>query len=104
MATQDELVLFVLVNALDVGMTAWMLHHGGFTEGNPVALAVIHRWGLKGMVYYKFAVVAVVCTIAHIVAQSRPQLASRMLVFGTLIVGGVVAYSVALFLRHGAPH
>lgn len=103
MAAQDELVLFVLVNALDVFMTYWLLQHEGFTESNPVALFFIHRWGPKGMIYFKFGMVAFVCVIAHIVGQQRPELASKFLTLGTLIVGGVVVYSAMLYFRHGPP-
>lgn len=101
MVAQDELTLFVLVNAADVFMTYLLLQHGGFTESNPVALYFIHRWGNKGMVYFKFTVVAFVCLIAHIVGQYRPRLAARFLSLGTMIVGCVVVYSIILFVRHG---
>ncbi len=101
-AAPDELTMFVLVNALDVFMTYWMLANGGFTESNPVALFFIHRWGIRGMVYFKFSVVAFVCVLAHIVGMHNPQLASRFLIFGSLIVGGVVVYSLTMYLRlHG---
>jgi hypothetical protein len=101
MHAQNELTIFILVNALDVFMTYWMLQVGGFTESNPVALWFIHRWGVKGMIYFKFAVVALVCVIAHIVSQYKPPLAKNMLTFGTLIVAAVVVYSVVLYSRHG---
>ena len=99
-AAPDELVLFIFVNALDVFMTYWMLAHGGFTESNPIALYFIHRWGIRGMVYFKFSVVAFVSLIAHIVGIYNPQLAVRFLRLGIVIVIAVVIYSFALYLRH----
>lgn len=100
-AAQDELVLFVFVNALDVFMTYWLLMQEGFTESNPIALYFIHHWGIKGMIYFKFSVIAFVCVLAHIIGIYKPETASRMLNVGTLIVAGVVVYSFTLYLRHG---
>lgn len=101
MEAQGELLFFVFVNALDVFMTYLLLQHGSFTESNPVAVFFIHHWGVKGMIYFKFAMVAFVCILAHIVGQYQPDLASRFLVLASLIVGGVVVYSILLYLRHG---
>lgn len=101
MVAQQELTLFVLVNALDVFMTYWMLQHGGFTESNPVAMWFIRHWGVKGMIYFKFGVVAGVCVIAHIVGQTKPASARGLLTVGTLIVATVVIYSFLLYQRHG---
>ena len=102
MVARDELVWFILVNALDVFMTYWMLQHGGFRESNPVAEFFLYRWGHRGLIYFKFGIVAFVCVIAHIVGQRQPVLASRMLKVGTLIVFCVVVYSFLLYSR-GAP-
>lgn len=105
MAAQDELVLFIFVNALDVFMTYWMLAsgnfgHGHFVEANPIANWFLSGWGPKGIIYFKFSMVAFVCVIAHIVGQYRPELAARMLKLGSLIVAAVVVYSLMLYLQH----
>lgn len=100
MVAQNELTVFILMNALDVFMTYWMLNHGGFRESNPIALYFINHWGVKGMVGFKFSVVAFVCILAHIVGQYRPERASQMLVVGSLIVGGVVVYSWMQYQQH----
>lgn len=100
---QKECLLFVLVSALDVFMTYILLSHGGgqFVESNPVARFFIHGWGAKGMVYFKFATVAIVCFLAQIIARHRPQTARYLLLGATALVAGVVIYSLALLLRHG---
>ncbi|OYW24828.1 MAG: hypothetical protein B7Z55_01065 [Planctomycetales bacterium 12-60-4] len=103
MVAQDELVAFVFVNALDVFMTYWMLREGGFVESNPIANWFLAGWGPKGIIYFKFSVVAGVCVIAHIVGQYRPELAARFLTLGSVIVAAVVAYSLMLYLKHGSP-
>uniref|UniRef100_A0A7C2K0M2 DUF5658 domain-containing protein n=1 Tax=Schlesneria paludicola TaxID=360056 RepID=A0A7C2K0M2_9PLAN len=98
---EHEYTQFVLVSALDVFATYLLLQHGGFRESNPLAQFFLHHWGVRGMVYFKFGMVAFICTIAYVVGQHRPKTARRLLQFATLVVGAVVVYSVVLFIRHG---
>lgn len=103
---ETETALFVLASTLDVFMTYLLLGHraGGdvvFVERNPVARFFIESWGVSGMVYFKFAMVAIVCVVAQLIAARRPQTARRVLGLATVIVAGVVAYSLVLLLRHG---
>jgi hypothetical protein len=72
---QRESALFLLASALDVFMTYLLLLMSeeesggpGFYESNPVPRLFYHLWGLHGLVYFKFAMVAVVEVIAY-----RPQ-------------------------------
>ncbi len=44
---------------------------GNFYESNPVARYFLNHWGVKGLIYFKMAVVAFVCVIAQIVATRR---------------------------------
>ncbi len=97
---ETETVWFVLVSALDVFMTYLLIQQPGFTEGNPVAAYFLNRWGIKGMVYFKFFMVAFVAVISQIIARTREETAARLLQFATLVVGGVVVYSLLLYLRH----
>lgn len=103
---ETEISWFVLVGALDVFMTYIILRfsHDGQTrhtlvESNPVAAWVLHRWGMRGMVIFKFIMIAVVVTIAEVVGQVRPVVARLLLLGGTLVVGSVVVYSLLLLLR-----
>ena len=104
---EHETALFVLVSTLDVFMTYLLLSRrageGGvvFVEGNPVARFFLNHWGVPGLIYFKFAMVAVVCVIAQVVARRKPRTARRLLSLATLVVGGVVVYSLTLLLRHG---
>ena len=93
--------VFILVNALDVIMTYLLLVTGNFIESNQIANFFLARWGMKGMVYFKFGLVAVVVVIAQIVARKKFTTGRNLLKFGTFFVAGVVIYSVALFLRSG---
>ncbi len=97
---ESETVWFLLVSALDVFMTYLLIRRAGFTEGNPVAAYFLHRWDVKGLVFYKFFMVAFVTIITQIIARTREDIAARLLQFATLVVGGVVVYSLILYLRH----
>jgi len=98
---ERETCVFILVNALDVFMTYLLLVTGNFIESNQIANFFLARWGMKGMVYFKFGLVAVVVVIAQIVARKKFTTGRNLLKFGTFFVAGVVIYSVALFLRSG---
>ena len=69
-------------------------------EGNPIARWVLHGWGIRGMVIFKFAMIALVAAIAETVGRTRPNVGRNLLIFGTLVVGGVVIYSLRLLLQH----
>ncbi|MEZ6124894.1 MAG: DUF5658 family protein [Planctomycetaceae bacterium] len=104
---ETELSWFILVGALDVFMTYLLLRFSAegrtqnpFIEGNPVARWVLHRWGLRGMVIFKFAMIALVAAIAEFVGQQRSETGRNLLRLGTLIVGGVVIYSLKLMISN----
>ena len=102
-ALQQETLLFVLVSAMDVFMTYILLSQDGgqFVESNPVARFFIYGWGVKGMVYFKFAMVAFVCVLSQIIARHRPRTARWLLLGATAVVALVVAYSLKLLVLHG---
>lgn len=97
---ENEITLYIFVSALDVFMTYILMRSGTFKEGNPIARYFFDRWGMKGMIYFKFGMVAFVIVLAQIIATKRPKAAHMLLKFATLVVGGVVVYSLFLFLRH----
>lgn len=97
---ENETLWFILVSALDVFMTYVLIRQPHFREGNPVAAYFLNHWGVKGMVYYKFSMVAFITVITQIIARTRVDIAARILQFATLVVGGVIIYSLLLYLRH----
>lgn len=103
-AVQQETLLYVLVSSLDLFMTYILLSQSGgvFMEANPVARFFIAEWGAKGMVYFKFSMVAFVCVLAQIIARYRPRSARWLLLGATALVSVVVVYSLKLLLQHGA--
>lgn len=97
---ERETCWFILVNALDVFMTFILLNLEGFRESNVIANYVLGRWGIRGMVYFKFAIVAFITVVAQIVAARRHVAVGRgLLNFGTFVTGCVVAYSCFLLIR-----
>lgn len=102
---EHETALFILVNVFDFVTTYYMLMHRdsgnvSFFESNPVARYFLHHWGLRGLLWFKMAVVAFVCVIAQVVATRKVATARLLLVAGTIIVSVVVVYSWRLFLHH----
>lgn len=96
---EEETAAFVLVSVLDIVLTYLLLRTGRFIESNPVADYFIRHWGENGMIYFKMAMTAFVCVISQIVALKKPGHAEFILKIGILIVGGVVIYSIVMFIR-----
>lgn len=97
---QSETTVFILANALDVFVTYILLNFEGFRESNSVANFFLAKYGFKGMVYFKFALVAFVTVIAQIIATHRPRTARYLLNVGSAVVLMVVFYSLWLFVNH----
>ena len=95
---ERETAVFILANALDVFMTHRLLHMGGFRESNPLADYFLAHWGIRGMVYFKFVLVAFVAVIAQIVYAHRPRTARWLLNGASLLTACVVLYSVRLLV------
>lgn len=104
---QRESSLFLIVSVLDVLMTCLLLEDLTgvtgrviFYESNPVANYFLAGWGLAGIIYFKFAMVAFIEVISHLVALKNVSAARRLLEFGTLAVSVVVIYSMLLLVSH----
>ncbi len=90
-------ILFIGVNILDIVMTTVLLGTGAFRESNPLAHFVLFNYGLVGMIWFKLIFVAGIVLIAQFVASRKENTARWLLLTGTTMVGGVVAYSGWLF-------
>ena len=95
---QSETSLFILINVLDIFVTYCVLRFNGM-EANPIANAVFSRFGFQGMIWFKLIIVAGVCVISQIIAQSRLRTAQALLWMGSGLVGAVVIYSLLLLAR-----
>ncbi len=99
---ERETSFYILVSALDFFMTYLLLSRQDirFVESNAIARFFLHHWGIRGMIYFKFALVAFVCLITQYIAQTHLKVARNILILAIVVVGGVVVYSLKLYL-HG---
>jgi hypothetical protein len=103
---ESETALFVMASTLDALLTRFLLLYGGpnghtFVESNPIPRYFFESWGLDGLIYFKFALVALITIICQVIARRKVEVARRVLNFASLVVMGVVIYSAILMLRHG---
>ena len=97
---ETETAAFLLASVLDIVLTTVLLAAGGFRESNAVADWFIAGWGVKGMVWFKMTLAAVVCVLAQVVATKKPRWGRGILLLGTGVTGAVVLYSAALAFLH----
>ena len=104
---ETETTRFILANALDLFMTFLLLYFSNrgwlqknVFESNAIANYFLSRWGTKGLVFFKFGLVALVVVIAQIVARKRLDTARWLLNLGAIFVAGVVVYSLFIMLRY----
>lgn len=96
---QNEVTVFILVGVLDIFMTYILLRFGA-VEANPFARPFLGRWGFNGLIYFKMVTIAFVTVMAQVTAQYRMSSGKKILTYGTVIVGIVVAYSIMLLIQH----
>jgi len=90
---------FVFVSAMDIMLTWIILWHGG-AEVNPVARAVIDRWGLNGAIAFKFALAVFVIVICEYIGRRKQQTGRRLATAAVVISAIPVAYSLLLLSAH----
>ena len=102
MRHENETSWFVLLNVCYIAATYALLQRNtGYFESNPIARWFYHGWGIRGMIYFKLAMVLLVVVSMQIVARKHPQLARAVLIFGSLVVAGVFVYSFWLGTQRG---
>src|SRR4051794_32663990 len=83
-------VWLVLVSALDLMLT-WLILHAGGHEANAIAAAVIERFGLKGLVAFKFAIVVLVIVLCEWAGRRKPRAGLRLAIIATVITSVPIA-------------
>lgn len=91
---------FVILNGVDVVITYMGMAAGHLTEVNPIADFFIDHWGLTGMLWFKFGIVAFVMVMVKIIARRHEHLSRGVLIVGNLIVGAVVVYGLMLSMKN----
>ncbi|MEZ6047349.1 MAG: DUF5658 family protein [Planctomycetaceae bacterium] len=110
---QRQSITFIVINLCDIIMTWYLLtsqpvehipgHQTSFYESNPIAGFILDHWGVRGMIYFKAIVVAVVILITQFIARQRLKWARFLLNFGSVVVLCVVFYSLWLLMKHAGP-
>lgn len=97
-----ECWFFLLASVFDAFMTWLLLNHesGSFRESNPLALFFLNRFGFAGMLVFKGLLVSLVVVNFVVISRRRADIGRRLMNFGTVVVNGVVLYSVFLLYRH----
>ena len=98
-------ILFVAASTFDVLMTRYLITECSstgmsFVESNPIARYFLDSWGVEGLTWFKFSLVALVIAICQVIARHKIHVARRVLNFSTLLVSGVVLYSLLLLARN----
>jgi hypothetical protein len=92
-------VWFVFVSSLDVMLT-WVILHFGGAEQNALAERIIYRYGLPGLVVFKFAIVVFVIGLCETIGHKHRESARKLLSLGIIITCFPVALAFGLMLIH----
>lgn len=96
---EEESAVFILVNFADVVLTGLAFRFGA-REVNVAANWILDRFGLSGMVIYKFALVTFVLLVCQYIHPTHPRTARMVLLVGSVAYGLlVVSVTVALFMN-----
>jgi hypothetical protein len=96
---ETETCVFILLSTLDLFLTVFLMEHFPVGEANPLAEYVLANWHYRGLVVFKFSVVAAVCVLAQIIALHKERTGRAVMVGGCLLMAALVGYSVRLALR-----
>ena len=96
---QNHYVWFVFISALDVMLTWVILHFGGW-EVNHVADFVIRRFGLPGLVTFKFAIVVFVILLCEAVGRRRHGAGNTLAEWSIAITSIPVVIALYQLLKH----
>ncbi len=89
-----ETLLLIALSAADVILTHRLIGGGRHVEANPIANWVLTTAGMRGMVIYKFIMIAIICTLAQIIAIYRKPAGLLVMWIGVIAHGLVVMYSI----------
>ena len=97
LALEEETAVFILVNLADLLLTGAAFYFGA-REVNVLADWVLTRWGLTGMVIYKFALVTFIIMTCQYIYALKPKTARFVLLFGSAAYGILITVvTFALF-------
>lgn len=92
-------VWFVFISTLDLLLT-WIVLFLGGREANTVANEILVRFGLPGLIVFKFALVVIVICICEWVGRRRHESARLLLSVGIMITCLPVVLAMILIAFH----
>jgi hypothetical protein len=92
-------VWFVFISTLDLLLT-WIVLYLGGREANTVANEILNRFGLPGLIVFKFALVVIVVMICEFVGRRREESARLLLSVGIMITCLPVVLAMILIAFH----
>ena len=95
----DLYVWLVFVSTMDVMLTYVVLQFGG-REANPVALTILQRFGLPGMVAFKMAIVAFAIGLAEVIGRRDDGMGRRFVCYAIAISALPVILAFSLLWQH----
>ncbi len=91
------LVVFLGLNAVDLGLYLWFIEGTGqATELNPIMNWVRQEMGLSGVVLFKLLLLLFIIQVWKIGWKSCPKRVLGCMIFGCVVAGFVVSYSLIL--------
>lgn len=96
----DHYTWLVLVASLDILLTYVILHLGGL-EANPLAAKVIYRWGVPGMVIYKFIFIIIAILVAEAIGKRREPTGRKFCEYAIVISAFPVILALTLLALDG---
>jgi len=96
---ESETSWFLLLGVLDMVLTSVLLNTGHAREANPLARLFLSAAGVRGLIHYKCALLALVTLTGQVIALRRRPAARGVLQVGIAVQLLVVAYSVVLVLK-----
>jgi len=87
-------LLFVMVNLIDLKLTDHFLKNTCIQEQNPIASVIYEHSGLVGLFILKLFSIVVLLLSCTIIAKNKPYLAHKVAVVGTGLVSIGVIYTM----------
>jgi hypothetical protein len=96
---ESETCWLLLLGVLDLVLTMVLLNTGVVHEANPLARWFLAADGVRGLVIFKCALLAVVVVSAQVIATRHPRTARWVLLLGIVAQLAVVALGARLLAR-----
>jgi hypothetical protein len=96
---ESETCWLLLLGVLDLVLTVVLLNTGVVREANPLARWFLAADGVRGLVVFKCALLAVVAVSAQVIALRHPRVARWVLLLGIVAQVVVAVHGMRLLTR-----